>query len=158
MVSNLISNAKVDYYSGLIEDHRGDQRILFQTVDKLLHKRAEPSCPPSSSDVDLAERFADFFNSKIADIRNILSIDAYDAAPFFSVSVHRPVQLTSFEELSVDQVKHLIKPGSVKSCALDPVHVCVLKVCLPDLLPVITKMISLSLETGTVADVHSKRC
>ena len=24
VVSNLISNAKVDYYSGLIEDHRGD--------------------------------------------------------------------------------------------------------------------------------------
>ena len=28
-----------------------------------------------------------------------------------------------------------------------------LKFCLPDLLPVITKMINLSLETGTVADV-----
>ena len=30
---------------------------------------------------------------------------------------------------------------------------CVLKFCLPDLLPVITIMINLSLETGTVADV-----
>ena len=48
-------------------------------------------------------------------------------------------------------MKHLIKPGSIKSCALDPVPACVLKVCLPDLLPVITKMINLSLETGTVA-------
>ena len=66
------------------------QRILFQTVDKLLHKRAEPSYPPSSSDMDLAERFADFFNNKIVDIRNNLSIDACDVAPFFSVSVHLP--------------------------------------------------------------------
>ena len=32
-------------------------------------------------------------------------------------------------------------------------RVCVLKFCLFDLLPVITKMINLSLETGTVEDV-----
>ena len=31
-----------------------------------------------------------------------------------------------------------------------------LKFCLPDLLSVITKMINLSLETGTVADVHKE--
>ena len=156
VVSNLISNAKLEYYSGLIEDHRGDQRILFQTVDKLLHKRAEPMYPHSSSDVDLAERFADFFNSRIVDIRNNLSSDACDAAPFLSDSVHCPFQLTNFEEVSVEQVRHLIKAGSIKSCALDPVPVCVLKFCLPDLLPVITKMINLSLETGIVADVHKE--
>ena len=33
---------------------------------------------------------------------------------------------------------------------------CVLKFCLPDLLSVITKMINLSFETGTVADVHKE--
>ena len=102
VVSNLISNAKLEYYSGLIEDHRGDQRILFQTVDKLLHKRAEPMYPHSSSDVDLAKRFADFFNSRIVDIRNNLSSDACDAAPFLSDSVPCPFQLTNFEEVSVE--------------------------------------------------------
>ena len=55
MVLNLISNAKLEYYSGFIEDHRGDQQILFRTVDKLLHKRAEPRYPHSSSDVDFTE-------------------------------------------------------------------------------------------------------
>ena len=108
-------------------------RILFQTVDKLLHKTAEPSYPHSSSDVDLAERFANFFNSKVVDIRNNLSSDVCDAAPFLSDSVHCPFQFTSFEEMSVEQVKHLIKTGSIKSCALDPVPVCVLKFCLPGL-------------------------
>ena len=53
-------------------------------------------------------------------------------------------------------MKHLIKAASIKSCALDPVPACVLKVCLPDLLPVITNVINLSLETGTVADVHKE--
>ena len=84
VVSNLTSNAKVDHNLGLIEDHQGNQRILFQTVEKLLHKRGELSYPHSSSDVDLAERLPDFFTSKIVDVRNNLSSDACDAAPFIS--------------------------------------------------------------------------
>ena len=45
----------------------------FQTVDKLLHKRAELSYPPSS-DVDWAKRFADFFNSKISVITSLVML------------------------------------------------------------------------------------
>ena len=66
-----------------------------------------------------------------------------------------PFQLTSFEKVSVEQLKRLIKLCSIKSCALDPVPVCVLQVCI-SFCPMITKMINLSLETGTVAVVHKE--
>ena len=53
-----------------------------------------------------------------------------------------------FEPLKESQIRDLINSMAKKSCALDPVPSHLLISCLDVLLPVITKMVNLSLETG----------
>ena len=71
LVSNLINSLK--YYTSVIKEHSGNQRVLFKTVNKLLQKpsvKCYPSCPDNSS---LANSFADFFISKIDKIHCALT-------------------------------------------------------------------------------------
>ena len=62
---NLINSLKSEYYTSVIREHSGNQRVLLKAVNKLLQKpsvKRYPSCPDNSS---LANSFADFFISKI---------------------------------------------------------------------------------------------
>ena len=66
VVNNLIDSAKSSYYTTVISDFAGDQKILFKTVNKLLEKQKVqqyPSCFPDS--MSLADAFNNFFISKI---------------------------------------------------------------------------------------------
>jgi hypothetical protein len=38
VVNNLVTNLKTAYYRKVIEEHSGDQKVLFATVNKLLQK------------------------------------------------------------------------------------------------------------------------
>ena len=62
------------------------------------------------------------------------------------------VQLASFRILSQEYVKSLIGKSSKKTCSLDPMPTPLVVECLDALLPVITRMINLSLQGGTFPD------
>ena len=52
VVNNLIDSAKSTYYTTVITDFSGDQKMLFKTVNKLLQKQKVqqyPSCFPDST-------------------------------------------------------------------------------------------------------------
>ena len=59
-------------------------------------------------------------------------------------------QLTEFERKTADQVKSLINSCRLKNCILDPLPASVIKDCTDVLLPVLTKMINISIETANV--------
>lgn len=69
VVNDLVRNAKEIYFSSVIEDNHGNQRILFQAINSLLHKKAELHYPSTCSDTYLADQFNSFFNNKIRLIR-----------------------------------------------------------------------------------------
>jgi len=73
LVKDLIFSAKMSYYSKLIDESDCDNKVLFSTVDKLLHRSAEIKQPSSPSPEVLANTFVHFFNDKIINIRNELS-------------------------------------------------------------------------------------
>ena len=60
---------RVTYFATIIEISKGDQRSLFQSIDHLLNRKAVPRFPLSSSDLELAESFKNFFANKIEPIR-----------------------------------------------------------------------------------------
>ena len=65
MCINLINSLKSEYYTSVIKEHSGNQRVLFKTVNMLLQKpsvKRYPSCPDNSS---LANSFADFLLAKL---------------------------------------------------------------------------------------------
>ena len=49
LANNILKLAKFSYYSSIISDNTSNQKILFNTVDKLLHRRPEKRYPTASS-------------------------------------------------------------------------------------------------------------
>ena len=45
VVSSLIKKAKENYYSNIIQENKGNQKVLFNTVTGLLHRNAEKCYP-----------------------------------------------------------------------------------------------------------------
>ena len=59
---------------------------------------------------------------------------------------------SKFNRLTEEEVRKLINNSAKKSCSLDPMPTSLVIACIDALLPIITKMINLSLETGLFAD------
>ena len=57
VVNDLVCNAKKIYFSSVIVDSHGNQQVLFQGINILLHKKVELHYPSACSDTDLADQF-----------------------------------------------------------------------------------------------------
>ena len=62
------------------------------------------------------------------------------------------VKLESFKSLSFQDAHDVIMQLSSASCKLDPIPTWLVKLCLPELLPSITRIVNLSLQEGRVPD------
>ena len=100
--------------------------------------------PPSMINEELAKEFASFFINKIRKIR-----EALDTGPKF-----KPTQQSSsnsfenFTNLMEDEVEKIIMSMPTKSCKLDVLPTKVLKGIVTPMLPLLTKIINLSLTEG----------
>ena len=54
LVTDMIRDAKSTYYSFIIAENKGNQKVLFQTIDQLLQRKQEPRFPTSTSSEQLA--------------------------------------------------------------------------------------------------------
>ena len=106
--------------------------------------------PTHESIQQLADDFGDFFVAKINNIRS--EIDVQNAAlPDLPVTPSCEC-LSTFETLSESDVRKLVMESKTTSCALDPIPTSLLKQCIECILPVLTKMVNLSLQTGIFPD------
>ena len=145
-----LKNAKQRYYFDLIEECGGDTRKLFQVVRSLSNKPEENQLPPHDDPCKLADDFGEFFCQKVDLIRN--EIDAITVVPPV-LNVPTPEnKFEKFDVLSEEEVSDIIMGSSNASCQLDPIPTWLLKLCGSELIPVITKMINLSLQQGQVPD------
>ena len=147
--NRLISMAKSNYYTSVIPENSTDQRSLWKAFNKILHRHPVRLLPESPSLKQLAENFGRYFSNKISLIRSSFpssafpnSVDSATAAP----TLHK---LSQFTPVSDREVEKLILRAPVKSCDLDPIPTRLLKSCIDSLLPPITKLINLSLSSGT---------
>ena len=61
-------------------------------------------------------------------------------------------KLQSFKSLTNNEVFKLIKSGTIKSCSLDPLPASIMAKCCYALLPMLTRIINLSLATGEMPE------
>jgi len=88
-----------------------------------------------------------FFINKIEDIRNdISSKPKENLSAAIEVESLSENKLTEFKPASNEEIEKIINKSANKSCELDPLPTWLLKLCLPELLLIITKIINLSLE------------
>ncbi|CAB4018839.1 Hypothetical predicted protein [Paramuricea clavata] len=148
-VNDLIFHSKMSFYGDLIDSLGPDQRNLFSTVDKMIHKKAEKLYPSSGVSGNLANDFANFFCTKITNIRSTL---LSETSMNFDYDKTYPIQaeLSTFTPVTSENLGKLIDKMSSKSCQLDPIPASVFKKCGHLLLPVITDIVNLSLHHALV--------
>ncbi len=150
-VNKLIEQAKIEYYSGQIDEKAGDQKQLFNVVNDLLHKSKEPVLPHCNSEEALAEQFSEFFSNKILNIRTNFPSKCTDSFSCETES-NSTVYLTSFEPASESEVRDIICKSPCKSCELDPVPTSLVKECIDDFVPYITIIVNKSFAEGIFPD------
>ena len=64
-VWELMKSSKMNYYASLINDNKSDSKVLFNTINRLLHCSPEKHYPTCGSTEDLCNKFADFFLKKL---------------------------------------------------------------------------------------------
>ena len=96
-----------------------------------------------------------FFNKKLPKLRENFNADLINEPLATALTSVLPIvdvppaaQFTSFEPLTEDQVKKIILSSPTKSCPLDPIPTWLLKELSNTLVPIITKIVNLSLLTG----------
>ena len=145
IVTDCIVRAKITYYSSQVDGCSGDQKKLFNVVNRLLNKSKTPVLPISDSDIALSSQFSDFFVNNRVGIRNEFSPAHGQNVPSYDVN---EVSLTDFEPASETEIKKLLANSPSKSCELDPIPTFLVKECSEVLTPLITNIVNKSLSTG----------
>ena len=143
-----IDEAKTEYYSGKVQECAGDQKKLFEIIKSLTKPLQQEQYPDSDSMKDLADAFGDFFIMKIQKIRT--KLDSQDPEPITipRMPVKEEDMFLSFQPLTEDDVRKLIKLSPNKQCSSNPIPTWLLKECLDSLLPVLTLLVNKSLQIG----------
>ena len=122
---------------------KGDSKKLYRFVSEITGTKSDNPLPSGESDSSLAESFADHFINKIDKIR-----DSLTNFKNFEPEIKNVPSFDRFESLTADEIRKLINELQTKSCELDILPTNILKLFLDELLPVVTKLVNLSLKQG----------
>ena len=124
---------------------------MFKASKSLLIHGNGSIFPPCANDQDLANEFGDFFVQKILDIKSAIISTSHQSPNALPVESVTDVSFPEFNLLSKSEVRATIL-SSKKSCPLDPIPITILVKHLDELLPSVTRIINLSLDTGYFPD------
>ena len=142
-----ILNAKRLFNSSLISASSSNPRKLWNSINKLLHRKPMSQLPSSIDFKSLPSMFAHFFSNKVLKLHSTIKSHSTSTSPHFQPS-HTPPNLMLFTPVSREELSKLIAMSPNTFCDLDPIPTSILKQCLPVLLPTITDIVNLSLTTG----------
>ena len=112
-------------------------------MNNLTSKSTEIEWPVHTSNDQLAEDFASYFQEKIDKIRETLNNKPKYNAP----NTDAP-RLAWFAPMTERQVSIVISSLKSKSCELDAIPTTILKKMLPEVIPLVTKIVNVSLTDG----------
>ena len=124
-LKTLIYDAKEKCYKKQISDCGGDQKQLLGIVNSFLGGRRQIVYPQHTDSFTLASLFNNYFNNKIADIRNAFIVLESDAAQpsVTDFSAHSNVShtsLTDFTPTNIEEVQKLLSKMNKTTCKLNP--------------------------------------
>ena len=113
----------------------------------IIGKSKENPLPLRTSNQDLADDFLDFFTGKINTIRK-----EQEHFPLYRLQEKIEQQFSQFERLSEDDVRKLVLKAKSTNCPSDPMPANLIKKHINILLPLITRIVNLSLSNGEFAE------
>lgn len=150
----LMNKFRKEFYTNFVNEHSHNQRKLFIATKSLLNMNTDRPLPPCEDKTSLANDFGEYFINKIRKIRSQMdetNTSGEEDEPCLINTV-----LCIFNPVTEDTVKEIIKGSPSKSCELDPIPTGLVKDCIDVLLPIITKIINLSLESGVFPGIFKK--
>lgn len=146
-VALALVNDKTEHYSSKIIESKGNQKELFKITKHLLKNQHQQQLPSHSSDDETADSFLKFFTTKIEDIRRSLK-------PQYITEKHlTDIEFDVLQPASTTEIHSIIMSYNNKSCDLDPIPTWLLKLCIRELLPIVTALINSSLSSGTFPQI-----
>ena len=120
VVSNIIHQAKCEYFTNTLLEHKHQPREIFRICNRLLGRNKDLPLPPSYTDEELATKFNNFFTTEIANIREVLESTCIDTIQTDKSCTHMPPKLTTFKVLTCQDVEKIISRLLSKSSEADP--------------------------------------
>ena len=140
-----LRKAKRTYFQTLI-GQASNQSEVFKITKILLNSKADMLLPAANSDKELADQFSEFFGTKIKTIRDEI-VPRFNSRNQPSLAVASS-SLSKFELADEWEVTQVIKLMATKSCDLDPMPTWLLKNHLDILVPFITLIVNLSIQSS----------
>ena len=126
------------YWERTITEQKSDSKKLWRTVSTVLGKPSNTSSSPPFT----PSEFLSFLSSKVEAIRSATS---GSSPPVFTPA---DCDLNSFDICLPDDVSRIIRASPSKSCDLDPVPTFLIKECLDVMLPFLTRLCNVSIQSG----------
>ena len=126
------------YWERTITEQKSDSKKLWRTVSTVLGKPSNTSSSPPFT----PSEFLSFLSSKVEDIRSATS---GSPPPVFTPA---DCDLNSFDICLPDDISRIIRASPSKSCDLDPVPTFLIKECLDVMLPFLTRLCNVSIQSG----------
>ncbi len=141
--NNKLRELKSSFIKSKIEECAHDSKQFFKVVNQITNN-SKMNPLPTGNRTELAENFSNFFGTKIEKIRS--QLDKFEQYEPIMVSVDK---FEKFPEIDADQIRKLIVDSKTTDCHLDPFPTRLVKEYIDVLLPLITKMVNLSLANGS---------
>ena len=158
-VKSCVENAKSNFYNSTITNSHENKKTLFSIVSSLLDmdNRSRIKLPLLTEDISLAEKFSDYFVSKIVMIRDSVShlfssISALTCPPVDSIMKCTNKKLDTFKPASNNEISKILMKVSKATCSLDPIHTRFLIYILLEILPMLVLIVNLSISSGLFSD------
>ena len=137
-----------------VNENTNNQRVLFSCFGKMLNTSAAKKLPTHDCPRNLANMFADYFDSKVRCIR--ASFPTTTADPMNADQLYHGPELCEFSPTTPTELSSLIRSMAKKSCSLDPIPGSLMTDCFSVLLPVFVNMINLSFNDGLVPALYKE--
>ena len=139
--NRLLKRTKIHAISTKVSKCETDTKKLYNLIRYLTGTTTSNPLPPSLSDEELVNEFADYFMNKIQSIR-----DNLDTNPKYSASPGNTQNFSAFEPLSTRDVTKIIFGMKTKSCEINSIPTKLLKEILLSVIELITKIVNTSLQ------------
>ena len=148
-----LKKAKCLYLNTAVEETHGNQKKLFGLLNSLTKEPIGNQLPPDNEE-SLADGFAAFFQEKIEAICK--SFNLKDCLKVSSTYPNHLPRMLSFRAVSQGEIRRLLGKAKPTTCVLDTIPTKLLKAHQDAFLPLVTKLINLSLTTGVFPDTWKK--
>ena len=118
----------------------------------LLGRKKEQLFPPGLNSQELADKFNEFFITKITNIRSDLLEQDTQSSDTQPENRLIPNGLAKFRPLSCEDVSKIVLASPAKTFDADPIPTVLLKKVLPAIIHLLTKLVNESLQTGEFPD------